>query len=1182
MAQIEVQPGSNITVTVNKGPLSGGLPAGSVGDLQYNVDGQRFGAIDGITYDAANATTTLGSGGTIVFSGGALGQTLTNMGDGVVGWSQQYNIANGTTSVTTNASNVAITAGFTANVAVIDSSGITVKGHILPEANVTYDLGSSTQRWRDLYLSNATIDLNGTRISADEAGTLVTSSGLLVQGGIQARNFYGNISGDYLKGDGSEIFNINGANVSGAVSVSITSGVADTVREGYQPNITHVGTLSTLRVEGPTDLGDIGNITVSGGGANLFATSEANGQLKWSEVRLSNIANGSTTFRADQHQANITVDGVQLYVGTATTNRFLKPVVLDNTLEVTGNANLANTVITRANIANLTVTGRTTLGSNANVKISGGAIGEFLQTDSLGNLSWATPTKLVNGGSSLIIDSNGYSRFQVGGVADVLKVTEDGIITLASGDSNFGNSVTANYINGNIVASHANLGNVGNVKIYGGSNSYILATDGAGNLRWTQSNIVNAATVEYVDGAVANAVTSLIDGAPEALDTFLELANAIANDASYATTIVNSLANKVEFTTYETYVNDTANTIANLVTTSTYQTYVDDTANVIANLATSANLQTLADTTANAIANKVETADFQSYVDTTANTIANLVTVDTFTTYQGDVANTVANLATISYVDTSVSNAVANVLGGAPEVLDTLSELANALGNDASFITTITSGLANKVETTTYDLFVSDTGNTIANLVTTDTFTQYQGDVANAFANTASFQELEDGLANKVYSNVFNDTVANLVTTTTFNDTVANLATITYVDNSIANIPSVDLTPYATITYVDDSIANIPAVDLTPYATITYVDDSIANIPPTDLSAYSTTTEVNGLISTALSGHGNIVSVNLSGNTSQLLAGDGTWIDRITLSGANAVSISVTANGAGQSFQDNEFIHYTGNVKPMLFKNGVFVDLGEYSIASNSITFTNNLTVGDQIDVMPTQIAVVSGGGGSVDLSNYATHQDVADAINLIPSPNLDAYATNTSVDNKIANIPQPNLSAYATNTSVDNKIANITFPTYGNVANINLNGNASTYLAGNGTWQAVSGGGTTSPAGVNTQIQFNNNGAFGASANLTFADNGLVIGNIASTKITLNKFGAVDAKTVNARDGFTTTVASAGELTVNRLIASLTDAPPTSSTDFGTFGEIRYDSNFLYICVAENTWSRTALNTTW
>jgi hypothetical protein len=254
---------------------------------------------------------------------------------------------------------------------------------------------------------------------------------------------------------------------------------------------------------------------------------------------------------------------------------------------------------------------------------------------------------------------------------------------------------------------------------------------------------------------------------------------------------------------------------------------------------------------------------------------------------------------------------------------------------------------------------------------------------------------------------------------------------------------------------------------------------------------------------------------------------------------------------------------------------------------------------------MPTQIAVVSGGNGSVDLSNYATHQDVADAINLIPSPNLDAYATNVSVDNKIANIaipditglasetfvtnsianiPQPNLSAYATNTSVDNKIANITFPTYGNVANLNLNGNASTYLAGNGTWQAVSGGGgSTPPAGANTQLQFNNNGAFGASANLVFTDNGIILGNpIPANKITLDKFGSIGARSVNARDGMTASHAEIGEITVNRLLAVLTDGAPVSSSDTGLKGEVRYDTQFMYLCVDDNVWARIALNTTW
>jgi len=44
-----------------------------------------------------------------------------------------------------------------------------VAGHVLPSANVTYDLGSASLRWRDLYLSGTTIDLGGTAISRDAA-----------------------------------------------------------------------------------------------------------------------------------------------------------------------------------------------------------------------------------------------------------------------------------------------------------------------------------------------------------------------------------------------------------------------------------------------------------------------------------------------------------------------------------------------------------------------------------------------------------------------------------------------------------------------------------------------------------------------------------------------------------------------------------------------------------------------------------------------------------------------------------------------------------------------------------------------------------------------------------------------------------------------------------------------------
>jgi Concanavalin A-like lectin/glucanases superfamily len=50
----------------------------------------------------------------------------------------------------------------------LNVTGITnVSNHILPTANIAYDLGSSTNRFRDLYLSGGTIDLAGGTISFD-------------------------------------------------------------------------------------------------------------------------------------------------------------------------------------------------------------------------------------------------------------------------------------------------------------------------------------------------------------------------------------------------------------------------------------------------------------------------------------------------------------------------------------------------------------------------------------------------------------------------------------------------------------------------------------------------------------------------------------------------------------------------------------------------------------------------------------------------------------------------------------------------------------------------------------------------------------------------------------------------------------------------------------------------------
>ena len=48
--------------------------------------------------------------------------------------------------------------------------------------------------------------------------------------------------------------------------------------------------------------------------------------------------------------------------------------------------------------------------------------------------------------------------------------------------------------------------------------------------------------------------------------------------------------------------------------------------------------------------------------------------------------------------------------------------------------------------------------------------------------------------------------------------------------------------------------------------------------------------------------------------------------------------------------------------------------------------------------------------------------------------------------------------------------------------------------------------------------------------------------------------------------------------LTQDRIASS---SAPSSATDTGVPGDIRYDSGYVYICISNNTWKRAAL-TTW
>jgi hypothetical protein len=84
-----------------------------------------------------------------------------------------------TGTVSAGGGGTTFTGGTVAN-ATTFSTTLTVVGSLLPGANITYDLGSTSTRWRTLYVSSSTIDLGGVLISATPSGLSVGGASVVV------------------------------------------------------------------------------------------------------------------------------------------------------------------------------------------------------------------------------------------------------------------------------------------------------------------------------------------------------------------------------------------------------------------------------------------------------------------------------------------------------------------------------------------------------------------------------------------------------------------------------------------------------------------------------------------------------------------------------------------------------------------------------------------------------------------------------------------------------------------------------------------------------------------------------------------------------------------------------------------------------------------------------------------
>ena len=288
-----------------------------------------------------------------------------------------------------------------------------VTGNLIPATSNLYTLGNSTNRWKDIYLAGNSVYLGNVVLTAD-------GNSLVINGG------NGNIISTNLS-------NVPAANIIGQVANAL---VASTVYTNAQPNITSVGTVTTLAVSGNTT------------STNLAVANTLSSQT---------ISVSGTTFTTN---LNVT--------GTAT---FSNNAVISSAALLTVNGNL-----------NATGSANVTLGNVANIHITGGLNGYVLSTDGAGNLSWT-----AGGG-------NGGGNGVPGGSNTQVQYNDNGLFG-GSAFLTFNENTNTFQVAGNLVANSTQIG--AGVYKFSTSSVYAATTSStaANQLLWS----TEAANVSGID-----------------------------------------------------------------------------------------------------------------------------------------------------------------------------------------------------------------------------------------------------------------------------------------------------------------------------------------------------------------------------------------------------------------------------------------------------------------------------------------------------------------------------------------------------------------------------------------------------------------------------------------------------------------------------------------------------------
>jgi hypothetical protein len=434
-----------------------------------NVSGTVANAIYAVT--AGNATT-------------ATVATYANIANSVSGSNVSGTVANAAYATTAGSATTANTAATVTTAAQpnitsvgtltsVSVSGNATAGNVLTDGkisavgNVTGNYFIGNGALLTGIVSNASANANALVGSTLSSNVLFSS--LTTVGNLLSLNVDGNVvTTGRFSGSGAGLTNIPASNISGAVANAIyanTAGLATTatianiavtVTANAQPNITSVGTLTSVSVAGNASVGRL-----NFGQANLFLvnTSPAVLEIQADATQFSSNIDVANTIRTYSIVANGTASAIGNVIGgnLVTSGNATASYFVGNGRQLTGIVATSVGVLPSLSVTGNIVTGNINtsgiISAAGNIKTTGNVSGNYFIGNGslLTGITVSAGTQITNGNSNVSVGANGNITVGVTGVSNVAVFTPTGLDITGNVATTGFVSATGNVTGGNII-----------------------------------------------------------------------------------------------------------------------------------------------------------------------------------------------------------------------------------------------------------------------------------------------------------------------------------------------------------------------------------------------------------------------------------------------------------------------------------------------------------------------------------------------------------------------------------------------------------------------------------------------------------------------------------------------------------------------------------------------------------